>query len=221
MRKYTIPANYIPGFEKIIKLSPDEVTEFSKIISDFKIGEKLETILDKPKVFLKHYSEEDIQIMLRSLVSLVDIFEDAKGDVDKFTTNFSESYSFSNPKATERDNAVLKSNLSLLLSGSGFNSIRVTSKANDIIVANKNNFKTARVLSDIRLVFDEKLDSDKKTAVVVHNLKLDYYKDAKPRSFYISLDLSDLKLIRNVIERAIEKDRIIRETKHVLEFIDI
>jgi len=219
MPKYSIPSSYIKGFENIVKLTENDLTAFSKIISELEIGESLENVFKRSQGVLSLSSEDDIHSIVMSLISLVDIFEASNRDVDKFTTQFSEAYLESNPRSNEGDGEVLKNNLSVLLRA--FDNIRITAKARNIIQENKNNFKKARILSDIRLVFDGDLDETEKVAVVIHNLKIDYTNRSKPKEFFVSLDLSDLKKMKDVIERAIEKDNIIRTNKHGLNFIDI
>lgn len=39
--------------------------------------------------------------------------------------------------------------------------------------------------------------------------------------FYVSLNLSDLVKLKKVIERAIDKDNLIRNNNHELTFVDI
>ena len=219
MRAYSIPDIYIPGFNNIIKFSTGELKSFAEVIRSLKVGEDLESILNKSKGFLPSFSDEDVYNIIRSLVSVVDIFESSGRNIPVFTDRFSESYLSSNPSATNEDSIALKRNLSILLEA--FDSIRITSKAQNIILENKNNFKEARVVTDIRLVFDENLEDNKKFAVIIHNLKIDFARISKSDEFFVAMDLSDLKKMKVVIDRAIEKDRIIRESKFDLNFIDL
>lgn len=219
MTTYNIPEVYIAGFENIIKLDGDELQSLSQIIDSLKVGDNPEKIIQPSVEVLKSYSENDIRNMMMSLVSLVDIFESAARDIDDFTTGFSHSYRLSNPQATEKDGMALKHNLTKLLSV--YDNIRITAKVRGLILENQRNFKRARVISDVRLVFDENLDQNKKYAVVVHNMKLEYMSDDLSKEFFVTLDLSDLKKIKEVIDRAIEKDRIIRDNQHILNFIDL
>jgi hypothetical protein len=219
MTTYIIPKVYIPGFENIAKLDDDELRLFAKIISDMEVGENPENIVINASNKLPSFSEDAIRDMVRSLVSLVDIFETAGRDIEIFTTGFAESYILSNPKASREDVVVIKKNLSSLLEK--YDSIRITSKIRDVIFENQNNLKHTRIVSDIRLVFDENLENEKKYSVVVHSLKLEYTSGEESKEFFVAMDLSDLKKMKDVLERAIEKDRIIRENKYVLNFIDI
>lgn len=219
MNKYSIPKRFISGFENITKLSENQVELLAKVFREQKPGESLVNIFEKSKNFLSSVSEKDTHEIISALISIVDIFESAKRDIDTFTTDFSESYLISNSEFTPEDGARLKKYLSLLLGE--YNSIRITAKGQDIISLNKNNFDKARIISDIRIVFDENLNENKKIAVVVHNLKLQFSQASKRKEFFISLDSSDLKDLKIVIDRAIHKDEVMRENNYSLEFIDI
>ena len=219
MTRYSIPRQFIKGFENIIKLSEEQVSLFADALKEQKPGENLKNVFEKTKGFLNSFSEQDIHGMISAMVSIVEIFEKAKRNIDVFTTDFSDSYLASSADYTAEDREVLKRHLSILLAG--YDSVRITAKAQDIILSNKHNFSNARIISDIRIVFDEQVNDNKKIAVVVHNLKLEYSEDAENKEFFISLDLSDLKELKRVIDRAILKDEVIRENKHLLEFIDI
>jgi len=219
MNKYSIPSQFISGFENIIKLTDDQVVLFSDVFKQQPPGESPKFIFEQSKEFLKPLTEQDIYDMISAMYSIADIFETAKRDISTFTSNFSESYLTSNPRASKEDQIVLKNHLSILLKG--YDSVRLSSKGRDIITSNKNNYNKARVITDIRVVFDENIKEDNKVAVVVHNLKFEYSQRAKKKEFFISLDLSDLRDLKSVIDRAIQKDEIIRESKHSLEFIDI
>jgi hypothetical protein len=219
MNKYSIPTNFIPGFEQITKLTEEQVELFAEVFKNQKPGESLETIFEKSVAFLNPLSEPEIHSMITAMVSIVDIFERAKRDIDTFTSNFSESYVLCNGNATSEDGKLLKKHLSTLLSG--FDTIRITSKAQEVILSNKNNFDKARIVSDIRIVFDDKIDDNKKVAVIVHNLKLEYTQRVKKKEFFIAMDLADLKLLKTVVDRAIQKHEVIQVSNHELQFIEI
>lgn len=219
MKSYSIPHIYFPGFQRIINLDDTELNELSNLTKNLRIGESLQNILTARQDFQNPLSNEDIHNIFRALISLVGIFESSKRDIDDFTTRFSESYLISNNSAEKDDGAKLKKNLSILLEN--FDSIRISTKAQEIILENTHNFSEARIVSDIRPVFDNELGENKKYAVVVHSLKLEYTKKDSLRELFIALDLSDLEALKQVIDRAIEKDFIIRKGNNTLNFIEI
>ena len=96
-------------------------------------------------------------------------------------------------------------------------------KAQDLIRENPNNFYESRIVSDIRIVYDDDSELQKKEqfALIVHHLRIKYFSKAKPRDeIFISLDIADLHNLRKVIDRAIEKDELMRTNNHELTFVN-
>ena len=101
--------------------------------------------------------------------------------------------------------------------------MRSTFKAREVIRENLNNFYESRIISDIRIVYDDSgnLDDKDQVAVIVHNLRIKYSSKPVPRGeIFISLNLEDLHQLKDVVDRAIEKDKLIRTNSHSLTFIE-
>jgi hypothetical protein len=219
MANYIIPTPYISGFENMVKIPDNELEKFAQAISETEIGDSVESIMARTDGLITSFSRMQTHGIIAALISVVEIFENAKRNIEVFSKEFSESYLVSNPEATQEDVETLKRNLSILLKA--FDNIRITSKARDVMTTNSANFRDARIISDIRLVFDDDLQESEKLAVVVHDLSIDHYKDGKKKTFFASMDLSDLKKLKDVLDRAILKDSVIREGKHQIKFLDI
>jgi hypothetical protein len=219
MANYIIPTPYISVFENMVKIPDNELEKFAQAISETEIGDSVESIMARTDGLITSFSRMQTHGIIAALISVVEIFENAKRNIEVFSKEFSESYLVSNPEATQEDVETLKRNLSILLKA--FDNIRITSKARDVMTTNSANFRDARIISDIRLVFDDDLQESEKLAVVVHDLSIDHYKDGKKKTFFASMDLSDLKKLKDVLDRAILKDSVIREGKHQIKFLDI
>ena len=88
--------------------------------------------------------------------------------------------------------------------------------------ATKNNFLESRVISDIRIVYENELSEKEQCALVIHNLKIRFFsKNNSFDEFFVALNLSDLEKLKETIERAIQKDKLIRDNNHELTFISI
>jgi hypothetical protein len=70
----------------------------------------------------------------------------------------------------------------------------------------------ARILTDIRPVFEENIGSLPTAAIIVHTLQLGFHDSGLPthREIYISLDSSDIKELKKVLERAEEKEKSLK-----------
>src|SRR5262249_12235531 len=90
-------------------------------------------------------------------------------------------------------------------------SLGAVAKARDIIYENDRVFVDGRILTDLRPVFRANASDPPLAGVVVHTLRITYCSSEGHRRFYAVLDLDDLKKLKTVIERAIQKDNTIRK----------
>jgi hypothetical protein len=70
-------------------------------------------------------------------------------------------------------------------------------------------FLHARILTDIRPVFNNKGDSVD-AAVIVHNLRIHYGQDSDHRDFYVALDTNDIQSLREALDRADTKAKCLQ-----------
>jgi len=218
MATYSIPKDFIEGFDGIINMPEEDFQTLVSLIGELQIGEPFGDFLDKSADKFSVTSPKEVQVIVQSLVSIVGIFENANGDIDEFTSDFSRSYLISKENATETQKSILKNRLSSVLDK--FSNLSITVKGQDLLTDNQRNFREGRVITDIRLMFDNNLSSPNTNALIVHNLKIQYQEDRKTKEFFVALDLSDLKKLKSIVDRAIEKDRIIKETQKNFSFLD-
>jgi hypothetical protein len=69
----------------------------------------------------------------------------------------------------------------------------------------------ARILTDVRPVFADSLEDGILGYVITHTLKLSFFDTQGDHEFFVSVDESDLLSIKASIERAIEKQALIKE----------
>lgn len=72
-------------------------------------------------------------------------------------------------------------------------------------------FLSSRILTDVRPVFADDLSSPLLGSVVTHTLKISMRSDGRPQSFFVVLDSEDLLQLRDSVERAIAKDKLLAE----------
>jgi len=218
MSTYSIPSEFIIQFDNIIKIQDDDLKALSHLISDLKIAENFDDVLEKSKGVFKSISPVQLQGIIRALVSIVDIFEASNKDIEAFTDKFAKSYLYSKNGATEEESLILKEKLSVLLRN--FKSLIITVKSQNLLTDNQRNFRDCRVITDIRMVFEDDMKSVDKYAIVLHNLKIEYSENKNLDDFFVALDLPDLKKLKIAVDRAIEKDEIIKKTHHKFKFVD-
>jgi hypothetical protein len=74
-------------------------------------------------------------------------------------------------------------------------------------------YHDARILTDIRPVFSTKEELDILGKVTINQLKIIYRRKNKYENFFVNLDIEDLESLKVVIERAINKTKILEEIK--------
>jgi hypothetical protein len=219
MRKYFIPEAYIKGFSQLSELGDLDVQGLVQLFKNFHVGERIEDILKYGDTIDFTADKLELESILRSVLSITSIFETASRNIEEFTIAFAQSFQ-NIVKCDDIKRDAFAGKLALLLAH--FDKVMLNAKAGEIILENKHNLQHSRIISDIRTIFVENLTEDKHYAVIIHNLKLTYTSDAKSdNEFFISLDLTDLHNLKNIVDRAIEKDKILRNNGHSLEFLDI
>ncbi len=97
---------------------------------------------------------------------------------------------------------LLSARLDILLSFG--KSIGVSAKAWDVLTEHERIFCGARILSDLRPVFAESLETAS-ASVIVHNLQIGFHQNGKHQDFYVALDTDDVQALKEVIVRAEKK----------------
>jgi len=90
-------------------------------------------------------------------------------------------------------------------------SFLLTKKAQDVMWGHGRVFKDAQVISQIRPVFHEDLSVDSEHAVIVHELRLDAMNGNEDETWRIAMDSQRAKALIKVLERAIEKETLLRK----------
>lgn len=80
----------------------------------------------------------------------------------------------------------------------------LSAKAFDVQHEYEKLFASARILSDLRPVFDQ-TGNEPIGTIAVHNLKLTYFEGGEYKHIFIALDKSDLAVLRKALDRAESK----------------
>lgn len=106
----------------------------------------------------------------------------------------------------------LESHLRRLLSSES--ALEPLAKAEDLLYTYPRLLQSARVLTDVRPVFSSSGTPKAVASVVAHTLVMDTNEGGtvKQQQMFVSMDIRDLRKLREVIDRAIAKDESIRDT---------
>lgn len=80
-------------------------------------------------------------------------------------------------------------------------------KSSDLLTQNQRNFAGARVISDVRPMYDEEISTGGRptAAVITHSLKVDFVENDQRKEWYVGMDTSDLRRLSREVQRALDK----------------
>lgn len=150
-----------------------------------------------------------------------------KGSANKSTSEFIGDVINSLTHGSEDEESLsdeqvkpLESRLANLL---GLNAIDLSAKALSVLLEQQRIFQAARILTDIRPVFNHDASELPTSVVLIHNLKIEYLEDGEAKEFFVAMDRKDLHKLQDVLERANQKEVSIKAalTKSSLDLIEL
>ncbi len=100
--------------------------------------------------------------------------------------------------------------------------IHVSAKSSTLQVAHDRIYNSSKIITDLRPVFGEPIDSSDLLFMVIHHLHIIAMRNGKPEELYLSMDDKDLDMLRDAVDRARAKASLLRSTlqEHQLNEID-
>ena len=201
MASLQIPEEYKVGLAKILYLDESSVQDLLSALADTPLVLSYKDISAKLKTKVKSLPEKDIDQIIEVLVSLsivrysadktsAELIDDLCDAIDE-----DESEVLRIPPQ-QRD--AFKKRLADFFNEKA---LRVASKARAVQREQNHFFCSARLLTDIRPVF-ESTPEEEMIVVPVHMLKITYHQREQLKEFFLALDKSDLKELRELIEKA-------------------
>lgn len=211
----SIPEEFISGFEILIDLPLYEVKEIANSLNEIPAG-------TGPKEFKEKLSSKfekiDLSQLSPTIYSLGSILLNFSKSNEELSTMLKNSLEESLDRELDEE---LREKIFLILN-KGEN-LKYTFKAFDLVSDNDSTYRSGKVYSDVRLLFDDSIRTNKENrkAVIIHNLKVEVSKDGGNESHFISLDSNDLNKLKELINRAISKEEQIRSDYSNINFIEI
>lgn len=201
----TIPESAYPAIQSLIGLSPSDFDAFIQALL------KSEPAID-PNDFCKHISEYFPQLdfsVLTSIVNELFTLDAVRDNWSLSVADFSEHISDAALSQSSEEFPVNKESRDLLelrLSKifDARKTLSLTAKALDIVTDQPHLFYSAKLLTDMRPVFDESGKSID-AMVMLHNLRIHYGDGDDHKDFVVTLDSRDIKKLRSILERADQK----------------
>lgn len=146
-------------------------------------------------------SDEDFIKLLDAVISLYMAKSSGSRTASEIAGDVLESLNDVRPASSESlgvDEDIFRQRIIRLLS---IDAVEVCAKATALQAEYPRLLTSARVITDIRPVFARNLDSNP-TALIVHNLKIEYLEGGEITDIFLALDESDLDILIKTLERA-------------------
>lgn len=207
MTKYQLSEETIKGLDLLANATESESEEIKRILLEASSDDQPNDLA----VNLTKFQENDAQIIFLSIFNIISLNLRSGDNLETSIKDVLLSYK------VERQEVVTKkidSLYSLLLSSiADAKNVKRLIKATLLIQENEKVFRACRIVSDIRLVFDNEIQGLQNNAVILHNLKIEYFQNGESKEYFVALDSADLIQVRDTLNRAIEKDSLIRQNQ--------
>ena len=185
---------WLSAAERIDAMTDDAFVELIQVIPQMPINLSLAKALEDTSL-PQHVSREELLDAIQLVFSGNSLVEARGITTLTVVKELAEDAEVENPSRFE-------SRLNQLFS---FESLQKWAKALSLIRDQPKIFTDCRIISDVRPIYTDDPDKEPGAYVLFHTLKLSYSEDFDRKDVYFSLDSADLKIISDVISRAIKK----------------
>ncbi len=206
--KLRVPQEQFGALAEFVKLPPETLSAFLKLLREARPTLEIDDLVSTvaASTALERRKVTDIFQMLSGLYAAR---ENLGLDVDDFIKEVRSAIEESgNPDTQPSDWQRVEEAFRHALSAD--TALSISAKAVGILTDHPQVYWYSRVLTDLRPVFRTDLSESPPAMVVVHNLKIAYRTSGGYREFFVALDTLDVEALRDVLDRALEKERSLR-----------
>lgn len=210
MIRFQIPKNFMPGFEALLSIGSESVKELCAFLNEVPVG-------TGPKAFGTFFEDrfnkkDQFPLSLASFLFSLGSFNPAslKSPVIDLAKGLASSYNDQRENSLAAEEmAILEDKLHELLKSNG--NLTASFKAFELMSENEIVLRDSHIITDIRLIFKENITENSRYGLVKHQLKFEVEESNDQIDYYFNLTLSDLNKLKEQIDRAIEKENLIRK----------
>lgn len=210
MARFRVLPEVIDKFKVLASLDTDVVQGLCEILGGIKVQlSPEEAVADAIYSLeaLEGLSDEDKDSLASSIIGLHVMRYGSGRKVSELTADVIEAAE-GEPGFDFDRLSVFRANLEHVL---GIPTLQGSMKAWTLIDEYDKVFLEAKVLSDIRPVFDDELKNPLRASLVLHTIKIIHRHNGRREPIFITADAEDLELLREQVERALEKDRALKK----------
>jgi hypothetical protein len=208
--KLFIPEGEIPRLKRLTAMSIEDITKLGRALAKQEFTLDFEMLVKSTAASSGLNLEivaDAISVLWRSLMVQRRLGFAPREFLELVGVNLRERYREKWSEEDARHWSERLDCLSALVSPDG--AIAIGSKAAELLLEQQLVFCRARTLTDVRPVFDQEAKS-LQGFVPFHTLAVEYYESGKPCEIHIALDLNDISELRGQLERAEQKEILLR-----------
>ncbi len=218
-----IPDSALPGFLSISEESTENIEQLAAFLNDMPVGMSMDNVNEHVSANLKI---EHSRSIIQTLLSMSDLIQSHKGERESLAADLALSFKLAieedddeNSFSYEEENK-LREHLSIILKSC--RNFLLTLKSIDLARVDDLIYQESMIVTDIRVLFDDDLESSNRYGVMIHRLKIEHSKSGRRSESVFSLDLQDLNELKGKIERAIKKEQLLKQDyDSTIHFIDV
>jgi hypothetical protein len=218
MANIVIPEAVLPGFVQISKLSKKQIEGFITFLKEIPVGTKMKDVNDFLQSSLNIKASKSI---VETLISFSELLEPSDVNFEELTNDLTSAFKslITDEEITAPQVESLKSNLLQIFQNS--KNLKLTLKAFKLAHEDDFVYLESRIITDIRLVFNDNLVETKRSALIIHRLHIGFRENKDFSELFLTLNSSDLRELKEDIERALKKEELIKKDyKDVINFIN-
>jgi hypothetical protein len=228
--KLNLPESLHKGLQTLILLEPDQVDELDSALRttsptlwprDFAAAVASKANTDDEKGRIEEVVRALVGLYL-ARASSVGRASSAGLPIPDFVERVCEAMEETGNEAlrpANEDWTTFKARLSRLLNTD--QTLGVTSKAVDVMMQQQHAYCTARLMTDLRPVFKSDPAETPEAAVIVHTLKISYHEGDQLKDFFVALDDSDIRELRELLNRAEQKAESLRPLMEAANLVNL
>lgn len=224
MAMLKIPRQYQTGISKLLKLNDKSIDELSSAIQQASPTLQPKDFTSRVASKVSSVDSKDIDQIIMTLVALYRVREERSLSMPDFAEEVCQAVERSDAKelsfSDKQHREFFRAHLIKLLSIE--ESLGVVSKAVGVLTEHERILIESRILTDIRSIFANP-EQPPTAAVIVHMLRLEYIENAEFKEFFVALDTSDIRKLRDVLDRADKKAQSLKSVlgKTGLRYLDV
>lgn len=205
MPNFYVPERFQAVLQQIAILPEDDIDRIQQALASAAPALKIQSVTAHVKASLSKEIPR-IEEIIETLNNMNTARVGADVPVEQFVRDIPSPRTVSR-KEKVFDRAAFERRLISLLS---IESLTLSAKASDMQHEYERLFVSARIMSDVRTIFDQ-AGTEAVGTMIIHNLNIEYSQAGEYKELFIALDDADIAKLRKVLDRADKKTTVLEE----------